>query len=58
MKYNYIVYGAMYLVMFAFVGVFNFSVAKFNVSVLEDPAYWISTATTSLTYVFAFQVSI
>ena len=57
-SYSYIIYGLMYVAIFAFVGVFNFSVARFDSNVLQDPAYWISTATTSLTYVFAFQVSV
>ena len=57
-SYSYIIYGLMYVAIFAFVGVFNFSVARFDPNVLHDPAYWISTATTSLTYVFAFQVSV
>ena len=48
----------MYLAIFAFVGVFNLAFAQWDPAILTTAEYWISTLTTSFTYVMAFQITV
>lgn len=48
----------MYLAIFAFVGVFNLAFAQWDPEILTTAEYWISTLTTSFTYVMAFQITV
>jgi len=56
--YSYVIYGLLYLALFAFVGVFNFAFADWDPGVLKTAQYWISTATTSGIYLVAFQLTV
>ena len=56
--YSYVIYGFLYLAIFSFVGVFNLAFAQWNAEVLTTAEYWISTLTTSFTYIVAFQITV
>lgn len=57
-SYTYVIYLAVYLAIFASVGLLNFAILDWNPDALTSAEYWVKTATTSFTYFAAYQVTI
>lgn len=57
-KWNFAIYGILYIVIFAVAGVLNLAVAQWDFSIFREVTYWISTIFDAAVYISAFQVSV